>query len=103
MSDEQKRAAQKAKLLEFKKEEARLLNEFRSARAILERLVSDVSKHNRKFNDFWDMHYDHADELLVRDPINTFEYYLINRPEREEASIETYLPFTVVSKTLNPV
>lgn len=103
MNDNKKIEERKATLLHFRNEEIRLLDEFRTARKKLESLVSEVSKHNRLFNEFWNTNYDYADELLVRDPVNTFEYYVIQRPKREDANIESYLPFTVVSKTFNPI
>lgn len=82
------------KILGLKKQEDSFREQFRQKRAELEALVQPITNFNEKVREFW------ADNFADKESINLYDnetckLITIKKPEKEVASVETYLPFSV--------
>lgn len=66
---------------------------FRDARAVIEELVSPITRHNRECCQFWSQFFPEADEVVII--MDNGDCVKIVRPTLEECSVETYLPFGI--------
>jgi hypothetical protein len=76
----------------LKAQEEVLISDFRAKRTALESLIQPITDHNFKCVQFWKKHFGESEFVLI---LHKGKLFRFDRPKRESAKIETYLPFSV--------
>jgi hypothetical protein len=76
----------------LKAQEEAFLADFRAKRAALEALIQPVTDHNLNCVQFWKEHFGERKFVLI---LHEGKLLRFDRPKRESAKIESYLPFSV--------